>query len=75
MNKLSAYSFGRSVYTIHGNYTEERLSTNDLLVLTSLDAFDNANIIYFFNKSSYLNEEAKCIEPLPLRLVFPALPP
>ncbi len=43
-----------------------RLSTIDLLVLTSEDQltpFDIANIIYFFCKTSYLNEEVICTEP------------
>jgi hypothetical protein len=44
-----------------------KFSTVDLLVLTSLKlpAFDMANIIYFFTKTSYLNEEVNCTEPSP----------
>jgi hypothetical protein len=45
----------------------ERLSTADLLVLTSLDpaAFYFENISDLFHKTSYLNEEVNCTEPLP----------
>ncbi len=50
-----------------------KISTVDLLVLTSLDML----ILYLkyylpFFKTSYLNEEVNCTEPS-LHLVFPAL--
>jgi hypothetical protein len=49
-----------------GTFTEEE----SLIPLTSLiyfrsAAFDFANIIYFFLKASYLNEEVDCAEPSP----------
>jgi hypothetical protein len=50
-----------------------RLSTVDLLLLTSLDklaAFDIANIIYFFTKQVTLMRRSTIIS-LPLQLVFP----
>ncbi len=50
-------------------YCTGRLSTVNLLVLTSLYKllFYNENILYilFFHKTSYLNEEVNCTEPSP----------
>ncbi len=47
----------------------ERLSTVDLLVLTSLEQLifilEFGNIMYLFCKASYNNEEVNCTEPSP----------
>ncbi len=57
-----------------GSLTEgKRLSTVDLLVLTSLDQLlFYENIIFLFYKTSYLNWEVNRTEPSPF-LVFPGL--
>jgi hypothetical protein len=50
------------------SYQTGRLSTVSLLVLASLDQlfFYKENYIYFFYKTSYLNEEVNRTEPFPL---------
>ncbi len=49
------------------SYWRGRLSTVDLLVLTSLDQLLFAVMIFFYlcYKTSYLNEEVNCTEPSP----------
>ncbi len=48
-------------------YWKGRLSTADLLVLTSLDPLLSIlkTLFTFFYKTCYLNEEVNCTEPLP----------
>jgi hypothetical protein len=51
---------------VQGILTEGgRLSTVDLLALTSLDQLLLTQQILFFYKTSYLNEEVNCTEPSP----------
>jgi hypothetical protein len=49
------------------SYWRGRLSTVDLLVITSLDEhLYIENMIYFLNKTTNLNEEVNCTESSPL---------